>query len=78
MLTSIAIMSLAMASFGFSTSFGAMIVTRSVGGIVGASWTTMKVMLGELTDKTTQGRAFALFGVRLPSSLCYAYLCLFD
>lgn len=30
----------------------------------------MKVMLGELTDKSTQGRAFAMFGVRMHIYSC--------
>ena len=28
-------------------------------------FSTMKVMLGEITDKTNQGRAIAAFGVRM-------------
>ncbi|KAI5122776.1 hypothetical protein M0805_000120 [Coniferiporia weirii] len=62
-LISIAILSLSTALFGFSKSYWFMIVTRSMGGVCGASWSTMKVMLGELTDRESQGQAFAIFGV---------------
>ncbi|THH11149.1 hypothetical protein EW145_g841 [Phellinidium pouzarii] len=40
-----------------------MIATRSAGGVSSASWSTLKVMLGEMTDRENQGKAFAAFGV---------------
>ncbi|KAL5524633.1 hypothetical protein ACEPAF_9773 [Sanghuangporus sanghuang] len=61
-LASIAVLALSSSLFGFSKSFWFMIVTRASGGITAASWSTMKVMLGELTDKSNQAKAFAAFG----------------
>ncbi|KAL5520137.1 hypothetical protein ACEPAG_1797 [Sanghuangporus baumii] len=61
-LVSIAILALSSSLFGFSKSFWFMIITRASGGITAASWSTMKVMLGELTDKSNQAKAFAAFG----------------
>ncbi|PAV19860.1 MFS general substrate transporter [Pyrrhoderma noxium] len=62
-LISIAILGLSTALFGFSRSYWFMIVTRALGGTSAASWSTMKVMLSELTDRSNQGQVFALFGV---------------
>ncbi|PAV19859.1 MFS general substrate transporter [Pyrrhoderma noxium] len=62
-LISIFVLAISTALFGFSKSFWFMIMTRAIGGIASASWSTMKVMLGEITDKTNQGRAIAAFGI---------------
>lgn len=62
-LISIAILGLSTALFGFSKSYWFMIVTRALGGTSAASWSTMKVMLSELTDRSNQGKVFAAFGV---------------
>ncbi|KAH8114502.1 MFS general substrate transporter [Phellopilus nigrolimitatus] len=62
-LISIGVLSVSTALFGFSRSYWFMIVTRSAGGISGASWSTMKVMLGEITDRSNQGKTFAAFGI---------------
>jgi MFS family permease len=44
--------------FGMSQSFWFMIVTRCLGGTLAGSWSAMKIMIGEMTDKTNQATAF--------------------
>ncbi|KAF8321239.1 MFS general substrate transporter [Clavulina sp. PMI_390] len=44
--------------FGMSRSFIALVISRCIGGGMGGVWAAVKVMLGELTDKSTQDQAF--------------------
>ncbi|KAF8311040.1 MFS general substrate transporter [Clavulina sp. PMI_390] len=43
---------------GISRSFLALVISRCIGGGMGGAWAAIKVMLGELTDKSTQDQAF--------------------
>ncbi|KAF8305973.1 MFS general substrate transporter [Clavulina sp. PMI_390] len=44
--------------FGMSQSYLSLILSRCIGGGMGGVWAAVKVMLGELTDKSTQDQAF--------------------
>ncbi|PWN46813.1 MFS general substrate transporter [Violaceomyces palustris] len=52
--------------FGLSRSLPAMIVSRSVAGLMNGNIAVLKSVLGEITDETNQARAFALI------PMCYA------
>ncbi|KAM0789009.1 hypothetical protein ACM66B_003077 [Microbotryomycetes sp. NB124-2] len=56
-LSGVAISTLA---FGFSTTFAALIVSRTLGGALNGNVAVIKSMIGELTDSTTQARAFSI------------------
>jgi len=45
--------------FGVSRTYLSMIISRCLGGTMGGSGSAMKIMVGELTDKSTQGTAFS-------------------
>ncbi|KAF8310420.1 MFS general substrate transporter [Clavulina sp. PMI_390] len=44
--------------FGTSRSFLTLVISRCIGGGMGGTWAAVRVMLGELTDKSTQDQAF--------------------
>ncbi|KAG8754335.1 hypothetical protein FRC12_011229, partial [Ceratobasidium sp. 428] len=48
-----------MVSFGFSRSLFDMIASRCIGGALGASWAAIKVMTGEITDRSNQDLAYS-------------------
>jgi len=47
-----------MVSFPLSRSLTAMIASRCLGGALGGCWAAIKIMVGEMTDKTNQSAAF--------------------
>ncbi|CCO26959.1 hypothetical protein BN14_00992 [Rhizoctonia solani AG-1 IB] len=49
-----------MTSFGLSKTLAGMIASRCIGGGLGASWAAIKVMTGEMTDRSNQDLAFSL------------------
>ncbi|KAG8750874.1 hypothetical protein FRC12_012716, partial [Ceratobasidium sp. 428] len=49
--------------FGLSKSLVGMILSRCIGGALGASWAAIKVMTGEMTDRSNQGTAFSIMNV---------------
>jgi len=49
--------------FGFSKSFYWAVTTRFLSGLLNGNTGIAKTMLGEITDKTNQARAFSLFGL---------------
>ncbi|KZW01590.1 MFS general substrate transporter [Exidia glandulosa HHB12029] len=49
--------------FGFSKSFSAMLLSRSLGGALGGSWAAMRVMAGEMVPREHHGMAFAGMGM---------------
>ncbi|KAG9093402.1 hypothetical protein FS749_014431 [Ceratobasidium sp. UAMH 11750] len=49
--------------FGMSKSLVGMILSRCIGGALGASWAAIKVMTGEMTDRSNQGTAFSIMNV---------------
>ncbi|QRV91521.1 major facilitator superfamily transporter [Ceratobasidium sp. AG-Ba] len=49
--------------FGLSKSLVGMILSRCIGGALGASWAAIKVMTGELTDRSNQATAFSIMNV---------------
>lgn len=52
-----------MTSFGLSKTLAGMITSRCIGGALGASWAAIKVMTGEMTDRTNQDLAFSLLQI---------------
>ncbi|KAG8693332.1 hypothetical protein FRC09_010578 [Ceratobasidium sp. 395] len=48
-----------MVLFGFSRSLFDMITSRCIGGALGASWAAIKVMTGEITDRSNQDLAYS-------------------
>ncbi|KDN50086.1 hypothetical protein RSAG8_01422, partial [Rhizoctonia solani AG-8 WAC10335] len=52
-----------MISFGLSKTLAGMIASRCIGGGLGASWAAIKVMTGEMTDRSNQDLAFSLLAV---------------
>lgn len=51
------------ASFGLSKTLLAMIISRCIGGASGSVWVNAKIVLGEVTDKSNQGKAFQFYTV---------------
>ncbi|KAF8609315.1 MFS general substrate transporter [Ceratobasidium sp. AG-I] len=49
--------------FGMSKSLMAMILSRCIGGALGASWAAIKVMTGEMTDRSNQDTAFSIMNI---------------
>ncbi|KAG9076320.1 hypothetical protein FRC06_009571 [Ceratobasidium sp. 370] len=45
--------------FGFSRSFSMMLISRALGGALNGNAPVIKSVLGEITDETNQGAAFA-------------------
>ncbi|KAF8609314.1 MFS general substrate transporter [Ceratobasidium sp. AG-I] len=58
-ITGFAGLAVSMAAFGLSKSLMGMILSRCIGGALGASWAAIKVMTGEMTDRSNQDVAFA-------------------
>ncbi|KEP50482.1 MFS transporter [Rhizoctonia solani 123E] len=56
-------LAVSMISFGLSKSLAGMIASRCIGGGLGASWAAIKVMTGEMTDRSNQDLAFSLLSV---------------
>ncbi|QRV76687.1 major facilitator superfamily transporter [Ceratobasidium sp. AG-Ba] len=52
-------LAVSMVSFGMSQSLVGMIASRCIGGALGASWAAIKVMTGEMTDRSNQDVAFS-------------------
>ncbi|KAG8715343.1 hypothetical protein FRC08_010688 [Ceratobasidium sp. 394] len=52
-------LAVSMVSFGLSKSLLGMIASRCIGGALGASWAAIKVMTGEMTDRSNQDLAFS-------------------
>ena len=59
----IAGLGISVASFGMSKSLAAMVLSRCIGGTLGGAWTCVKIMVGELTDRSNQAVAFQWLGV---------------
>lgn len=53
-------LAVSMTCFGLSKTLAGMITSRCIGGALGASWAAIKVMTGEMTDRTNQDLAFSL------------------
>ncbi|CEL57803.1 Protein ZINC INDUCED FACILITATOR-LIKE 1 OS=Arabidopsis thaliana GN=ZIFL1 PE=2 SV=1 [Rhizoctonia solani AG-1 IB] len=53
-------LAVSMTSFGLSKTLAGMIASRCIGGGLGASWAAIKVMTGEMTDRSNQDLAFSL------------------
>ena len=51
-----------MIAFGLSTSYWMAVATRSLSGLLNGNIGVAKSVLGEITDKTNQSRAFSVFG----------------
>ncbi|KAK4055493.1 hypothetical protein OIV83_000039 [Microbotryomycetes sp. JL201] len=47
-------------AFGFSTTFATLIVARCLGGALNGNVAVIKSMIGELTNESTQARAFSI------------------
>ncbi|KAG8688077.1 hypothetical protein FRC11_006107 [Ceratobasidium sp. 423] len=56
-------LSISIVSFGLSKSLAGMIMSRCIGGALGASWAAIKVMVGEITDRSNQDTAFSMMNV---------------
>ncbi|KAF8761672.1 MFS general substrate transporter [Rhizoctonia solani] len=56
-------LSISIMSFGLSKSLAGMIMSRCIGGALGASWAAIKVMVGEMTDRSNQDTAFSMMNV---------------
>ncbi|CAE6457520.1 unnamed protein product [Rhizoctonia solani] len=56
-------LSVSIVSFGLSKSLAGMIMSRCIGGALGASWAAIKVMVGEMTDRSNQDTAFSMMNV---------------
>ena len=52
-------LSLSMYCFGLSRTFSGLVISRSLAGALNGNIGVVKSMLGELTDDTNVGRAFA-------------------
>jgi hypothetical protein len=52
-----------MVSFGVSTTYLQMILSRVLGGMVGGSRTCIRVMAGEMSSKETESHVFSMLGV---------------
>ncbi|KAF8323817.1 MFS general substrate transporter, partial [Clavulina sp. PMI_390] len=49
---------LSLVLFGISRTFAALLLSRSLGGALGGVWAAVKIMVGELTDRSNQSIAF--------------------
>ncbi|CAE6457524.1 unnamed protein product [Rhizoctonia solani] len=56
-------LAVSMVSFGLSKTLAGMITSRCIGGGLGASWAAIKVMTGEMTDRSNQDLAFSLLAM---------------
>ncbi|KAI5122012.1 hypothetical protein M0805_008004 [Coniferiporia weirii] len=57
-------MAMSISLFGMSKSYWAMIATRCIGGMLGGTWSALKVMMAEIyTDKTHRAYAFSTFQI---------------
>ncbi|KAG8715981.1 hypothetical protein FRC11_011674, partial [Ceratobasidium sp. 423] len=56
-------LTVSMVSFGLSKTLAGMIASRCIGGGLGASWAAIKVMTGEMTDRSNQDLAFSLLSM---------------
>ncbi|CAE6521208.1 unnamed protein product [Rhizoctonia solani] len=56
-------LAVSMISFGLSKTLAGMIASRCIGGGLGASWAAIKVMTGEMTDRSNQDLAFSLLSM---------------
>ena len=56
-------LAISIASFGMSKSLAAMILSRCIGGALGAACACSKIMVGEMTDRSNQAMAFQWWGV---------------
>ncbi|EUC66729.1 MFS general substrate transporter, putative [Rhizoctonia solani AG-3 Rhs1AP] len=56
-------LSVSIVSFGMSKSLTGMIMSRCIGGALGASWAAIKVMVGETTDRSNQDTAFSMMNM---------------
>ncbi|KAL5641213.1 hypothetical protein ACGC1H_001631 [Rhizoctonia solani] len=56
-------LSVSIVSFGMSKSLTGMIMSRCIGGALGASWAAIKVMVGEITDRSNQDTAFSMMNI---------------
>ncbi|KAB5591431.1 zinc induced facilitator 1 protein [Ceratobasidium theobromae] len=56
-------LSVSIVCFGLSKSLLGMIMSRCIGGALGASWAAIKVMTGEMTDRSNQDTAFSMMNV---------------
>jgi len=50
-------------SFGISKTYSGMVISRCIGGTMGGTYSAMKIMVGEMTDKSNQGLAFSLMTI---------------
>jgi MFS family permease len=57
------IAAISMVSFGVSTTYLQMILSRILGGMVGGSRTCIRVMAGEMSSKETESHVFSMLGV---------------
>jgi MFS family permease len=57
------IMAISMGSFGMSTTYLQMILSRVLGGVVGGSKTCIRVMASEMSTKETESYIFTMIGV---------------
>lgn len=60
---SAAIVGISMISFGTSTSYAQMIVSRILGGVEGGSHTCIRVMVSEMSSKSEESHILTLLGV---------------
>ncbi|KIM24918.1 hypothetical protein M408DRAFT_26703 [Serendipita vermifera MAFF 305830] len=60
---SAAIVGISMISFGTSTTYAQMIVSRILGGVEGGSHTCIRVMVAEMSSKSEESYIFTLLGV---------------
>ncbi|KLO14776.1 MFS general substrate transporter [Schizopora paradoxa] len=56
-------LAISMIFFGMSKTYGAMIATRCIGGMLGGTYSALKVMLAEVTDKSQAAVAFGGFTI---------------
>ncbi|KAH7344910.1 MFS general substrate transporter [Rhizoctonia solani] len=56
-------LAVSMVSFGLSKTLAGMVASRCIGGGLGASWAAIKVMTGEMTDRSNQDLAFSLLAM---------------
>lgn len=57
------IVAISMVSFGVSTDYSQMILSRILGGVEGGSSTCLRVMASEISSKETKSHVFSLLGV---------------
>ncbi|KAJ1311352.1 hypothetical protein OPQ81_009845 [Rhizoctonia solani] len=56
-------LSISIVSFGLSKSLAGMILSRCIGGALGASWAAIRVMTGEMTDRSNQDTALSMMNI---------------